>query len=68
MEGHRKFLGGGRGVLKVKSLEAKYEANPEFPGGMGDVKQKTFHGGVWICYGTVQYYVMMKLIQDSVSV
>ena len=28
MEGHRKFLcGGGGGILKVKILEAKYEAN-----------------------------------------
>ena len=34
MEGHQKFLGGG-GVLKVKILEAKYEAKLEFPGGMG---------------------------------
>ena len=31
MEGHWKFLGGG-GVLKVKILEAKYEAKLEFPG------------------------------------
>ena len=33
MEGHRKFL--GRGVLKVKILEAKYEAKLKFPGGNG---------------------------------
>ena len=39
MEGHRKFLGGGG--LKVKILEAKYEAKLEFPGGEGGVKQKT---------------------------
>ena len=44
MEGHRKFLGGG-GVLKVKILEAKYEAKLEFSGGMGGTKQKTFCGG-----------------------
>ena len=31
-EGHWKFPG-GRGVLKVKVLEAKYEAKLEFPGG-----------------------------------
>ena len=43
----------GRGVLKVKILEVKYEAKLEFPGGTGDAKQKTFHGGsmdiVWNC-------------------
>ena len=43
----------GRGVLKVKILEAKYEAKLEFPGGRGDAKQKTFHGGsmdiFWKC-------------------
>ena len=35
----------GRGVLKVKILEAKYEAKLEFPGGRGGAKQKTFRGG-----------------------
>ena len=35
----------GRGVLKVKILEAKYEAKLEFPGGTGDAKQKTLRGG-----------------------
>ena len=45
MEGHWKFLGGG-GVLKVKILEAKYEAKLEFPGEMGGAKQKIFQGGV----------------------
>ena len=34
----------GRGVLKVKILEAKYEAKLEFPRGTGGAKQKTFHG------------------------
>ena len=29
------------GGLKVKILEAKYEAKLEFPGGEGGVKQKT---------------------------
>ena len=47
MEGHWKFLGGG-GVLKVKILEAKYEAKLEFPGGGGGGrvggKQKPFRG------------------------
>ena len=36
MEGHWKFLG-GRGVLKAKILEAKYEAKLEFPGGSMDI-------------------------------
>ena len=31
------------GVLKVKILEAKYEAKPEFPGGMGC--KTTIYGG-----------------------
>ena len=35
----------GSGVLRVKILEAKYEAKLEFPGGMGDAKRKTFPGG-----------------------
>ena len=37
----------GRGVLKVKILEAKYKAKLEFSGGMGGggAKQKTFFGG-----------------------
>ena len=34
----------GRGVLKAKILEAKYEAKLEFLGGRG-YKTKTFHGG-----------------------
>jgi len=39
MEGHRKFLVGGRG-LKAKILEAKYEAKLEFLG-RGGCKTKT---------------------------
>jgi len=35
----------GRGVLKAKLLEEKYEAKLEFPGGCGGAKQKTFRGG-----------------------
>ena len=36
----------GRRVLKVKILEAKYEAKLEFPGGDGRCQSKvTFHGG-----------------------
>ena len=40
-----------RGVLKVKILEAKYEAKLEFPGGMGGAKQKTFRGGSMDIFG-----------------
>ena len=52
MEDHWK-IPRGRGVLKVKILEAKYEAKLEFPGGTGGAKQKTFRGGsmdiFWNC-------------------
>ena len=34
----------GRGIFKVKILEAEYEAKLELPGGGGGAKQKTFHG------------------------
>ena len=45
MEGHWKFLGGG-GVLKVKILEAKYEAKLEFPMGRGvQNKKPSMRGG-----------------------
>ena len=51
-----------RGVLKVKILEAKYEAKLEFPGGMGGAKQKTFHGGsmdiFWNC--TLHLHTQVK--------
>ena len=43
----------GRGSLKVKSLEAKYEAKLEFPGGRGMQNKKPSVGGVWIFSGTV---------------
>ena len=39
----------GRGILKVKILEAKYEAKLEFPGGRG---VQTLHGGMWIFFWT----------------
>ena len=35
----------GRGVLKAKILEAKYEAKLEFPGGTGGAKQKNLPWG-----------------------
>ena len=43
----------GRGVLKVKILEAIYETKLEFPGGREGAKQKTLCGGsmdiFWNC-------------------
>ena len=46
MEGHWKFLGGaGRGVLKAKPYEQKYEAIQEFPGGREGAKQETVREG-----------------------
>ena len=44
----------GRGVLKVKILEAKYEAKLEFPGGWGVQIKKPSVGGVWIFSRTAQ--------------
>ena len=44
----------GRGVLKVKILEAKYEAKLEFPGGWGEQNKKPSMGGVWIFSGNAQ--------------
>ena len=44
----------GRGVLKVKILEAKYEARLEFPGGTGLQNKKPSMGGVWKFSGTAQ--------------
>ena len=47
-------IGRVRGVVKVKILEAMFEAKMEFLGGMGGAKQKkNFHGGsmdiFWNC-------------------
>ena len=42
----------GRGVLKAKILEVKYEAKLEFPGRRGVQKKKPSVGGVWIFPGT----------------
>ena len=41
MEGHRKFLALGGGVLKAKILEAEYEAKLEFLEGVGGGGCKT---------------------------
>ena len=47
----------GRGVLKVKILEAKYEAKLESPGGQG-CKTKPSLGGVWIFSETAHCIVL----------
>ena len=53
----------GRGVLKIKILEGKYEAKLEFPGGRGGegCKTKTFHGGE---YGYILELSTMQLKQN----
>jgi len=51
----------GRGILKAKILQAKYEAKLEFPGGRGDAKQKTFHGG---SMDTFKSYTLMKIVSN----
>ena len=51
----------GEGVLKVKILEAKYEAKLEFPGGEGGCKTKNLLlGGVWIFPGTAHSYFSLE--------
>ena len=52
-----------RGVLRAKIVEALYEDKPEFPGGRGGCKTKTFHGVgstdiFWKC--TIQHLVFFK--------
>ena len=44
----------GRGIFKVKILEAGYEAKLEFPGGGGVQNKKPSMGRAWIFSGTVQ--------------
>ena len=46
----------GRGVLKTKLLEGKYETKLEFPGGCGGAKQKTFHGG-----GSMDFFLELHI-------
>ena len=41
-------------MIKVKILEAKYEAKLEFPEGWGLQNKKPSMGGVWIFSGTAQ--------------
>ena len=58
--GHWKFPGGGGGgggVLKLKILEAKYDAKLEFPEVMWVQNKKPSVGGVRIFSGTAQYYL-----------
>ena len=60
MEGHWKLLGGGGGVLKAKFLEEMYDNNPEFPGGEGGAKQKSFHGGSMDIFWNCTVFSSMK--------
>ena len=46
----------GRGVLKVKNLEAKNETKLNFLGGAGVQNKRPSVGGVWIFSGTVQFH------------
>ena len=57
----------GRGVLKVKLLEAKYEAKLEFPWGMVGEKQKPSMGGggggmdiFWNCTNYVSKFQTLR--------
>ena len=53
----------GRGLLKAKILEARYEAELEFPeGGGGGVRTKNpSMGGVWIISGTA----LLKVVSHT---
>ena len=44
----------GRGILKAKILEAKYEVKLEFLAGGRVQNKQLFMGGVWIFSGTTQ--------------
>ena len=58
---------GGRGVLKAKFLEEKYENKLEYPGGRG-TKQKPSVERVWIFSVTTQCFIHMfelELIQSD---
>ena len=54
----------GRGVLKVKILEAKYEAKLEFPGWMGGVKQKNL---LWGGGGEHGYFLELHILSLDVG-
>ena len=60
--GRSSEIPGGRGVLKVKILEAKYKAKLEFPGETGVQNRKPSVGGVWIFSETVQYKIKLTYI------
>ena len=64
MKGHRKLLG-EEGVLKVKNLEAKYEAKLEFPGrrGKGCITKNICGGSMdifWNC--TIKFSCLCKIM------
>ena len=50
----------GKGVLQVKILEAKYEANLEFLGGGRGQNKKPSMGEVWIFSGTAHCKKLIK--------
>ena len=49
-----------REVLKVKILEAKYEAKLEFPEGREGAKQKTFHVGEYGYFLEPHNYIIQR--------
>ena len=57
----------GRGVFKVKILEATHEAKLEFPGGTGGANKKpSMGGGVWIFSGTTQCTLVGQTTTEGV--
>ena len=58
IKGHQKFLGGG-GILKVKILEAMYEAKLEFPRGRGWKTKKN------LPWGECGYFLELHIKRDN---
>ena len=56
----------GRGVLKAKILEAKYEAKLEFPVGRGSAKQKIYRGGEYGYFMELHIARMKEMITKSI--
>ena len=64
MDGHWKFLN-GRGVLKVKILEAKYEAKLEFPRGRGEIEKKLPWEDYRLLFSGTAHYMSVVLSESS---
>ena len=69
IEGHQKFQGGGG--LKSQTLEAKYEAKLEFPGGGGGMQnKKPSIGGrmniFWKCAFRLQPFCSLYDVTDYI--